>query len=248
VLTHLHIKNFAIIDASQLELESGMSALTGETGAGKSILLDALGMVLGSRASVDNIQEGAKRADITATFSLDQLPDVKQWLASQELDHGDEDSSADDECLVRRSLDRNGKSRASVNDIPVSVQTLRTLGEQLVAVHGQHAHQTLVKPADQRKLLDSFASGAQLAKVRKAFDIWHAAKTELTNSEEDAHARAQRIDLLSFQLQEFDDLDIGNTSIEDIESEHRWRASSEKLLSLSQDTLQSIDETAYPAL
>lgn len=248
MLTHLHIKHFAIIDASELELTSGMSALTGETGAGKSILLDALGLVLGARANTDSIQEGAKRADITASFSVEQLPAVQRWLIDHELENVDDDESAANECLIRRTLDRSGKSRATVNDIPVSVQTLRSLGEQLVSIHGQHAFQTMVKPADQRNLLDNFAGRAQLTKVSKAFSKWQEAQEALNSHEENAQMRAQRIDLLSFQLQEFDDLDIGNTAIADIESEHRWRASSERIMSLCQDTLKAIDDTAYPAL
>lgn len=248
MLTHLHIKNFAIIDASELELTSGMSALTGETGAGKSILLDALGLVLGARANTDAIREGAKRADITATFSLEKLPVVQQWLLEHELENVDEEYATDNDCLIRRTLDRNGKSRATVNDVPVSVQTLRALGEQLVAIHGQHAFQTMAKPADQRKLLDNYAGRAQLQKVSKAFHAWQEAQLALNSHEENAQARAQRIDLLSFQLQEFDELDIGTTSIADIESEHKWRASSDQIMSLSQDTLKAIDDTAYPAL
>ena len=248
MLTHLHIKHFAIIDASELELTSGMSALTGETGAGKSILLDALGLVLGARASIDSIQEGAKRADITATFSLEALPKVSQWLADHELDNVDDDETVADECLIRRTLDTNGKSRASINDIPVSVQTLRNLGEQLVTIHGQHAYQTMTRSADQRNLLDDYAGRAQVAKTLKAFTAWQQAQTTLSSHQTDAQSRIQRIDLLSFQLQEFDELDIGSTAISDIESEHRWRASSERIMSLSQDTLQAIDDTAYPAL
>jgi len=248
VLTHLRIKQFAIIDSSELELHSGMTALTGETGAGKSIMLDALGLVLGARASSDSIQQGAKRADISATFSLEHLPKVQQWLLEHELESSDIDEDISDECLIRRTLDTNGKSRATINDVPVSVQTLRTLGQQLVAIHGQHAYQTMAKPSDQRNLLDNFAGGAQLSNVKKAFDAWQLTHDALANSEENAHAKAQRLDLLSFQLQEFDELDIGTTSIADIESEHRWRASSERILSLSQDTLEAIDDKAYPAL
>ena len=248
MLTHLHIKHFAIIDSSELELHSGMTALTGETGAGKSIMLDALGLVLGARASSDSIQQGAKRADISATFSLELLPTAQQWLQTHELDNGDEDGTTAEDCLVRRTLDINGKSRATINDIPVSVQTLRALGQQLVAIHGQHAYQTMAKPADQRNLLDNFAGGKQLGKVKQAFTAWQQVHDALANSEENAHVKAQRLDLISFQLQEFDELDIGSTAIADIESEHRWRASSERILSLSQDTLQAIDDKAYPAL
>jgi DNA repair protein RecN (Recombination protein N) len=241
LLTHLHIRHFAIIDSSELELAQGMTALTGETGAGKSILLDALGLVLGSRASADSIQQGADRADITAIFNLDTLPGVAHWLREHELE-------AEEDCLVRRTLSSNGKSRATINDVPVSVQTLRELGEQLVAIHGQHAYQTLGKPAEQRQLLDRFAGGTQNDKVAAAYDAWKVANEALNNQEQHAATRAQRIDLLSFQLQEFDELDIGSATVEEIESEHRWLASSDRIMALAEQTLRAIDEVAAPAL
>ncbi|ASJ72463.1 DNA repair protein RecN [Granulosicoccus antarcticus] len=241
MLTHLHIRHFAIIDSSELELEPGMTALTGETGAGKSILLDALGLVLGARANTDSIQQGAERADITASFNLDQLPHVTQWLAANELD-------AEDDCLIRRSLSANGKSRATINDLPVSVQTLRALGEQLVTIHGQHAYQTLGKSAQQRQLLDRFAGGVQFDRVAKAYASWHVANEALVNQERNAAERSQRIDMLSFQLQEFDELDIGPNTVKDIESEHRWLASSDRILTLGEQSLQAIDDVACPAL
>lgn len=241
MLTHLHIRHFAIIDSSELELDAGMTALTGETGAGKSILLDALGLVLGARANADTIQQGADRADITASFNLDDLPAVNQWLLAHELD-------ADSECLVRRTLSSNGKSRATINDVPVSVQTLKALGEQLVTIHGQHAHQTLGKPAQQRSLLDRYAGGAQYQRVARAFDAWQLANEAVEDQERHAHERLQRIDLLSFQLQEFDELDIGAATVADIESEHRWLASSDRILALGEAALAAIDETAHPAL
>ncbi len=247
MLTHLHIKNFAIIDASELELEEGMSALTGETGAGKSILLDALGLVLGARANTDSIQQGATRAQISATFSLNELPLIKQWLVDNDLDNVDEPDALD-ECLIKRTLDQKGKSRATVNDIPVSIQTLKTLGLQLVSIHGQHAHQTLIKPSDQRNLLDQFAGDKPLIKVQTAFKAWQESQQLLESRESDERARAERLDLLSFQLREFDDLDIGSNSIKDIESEHQWRANSERIMGLSQQALTHLEDTAQPAL
>lgn len=241
MLTHLHIRHFAIIDSSELELDAGMTALTGETGAGKSILLDALGLVLGARASASSVQQDASRADITASFSLDKLAHVSDWLTKHELD-------ADDECLIRRTLNSNGKSRATINDVPVSAQSLRELGEKLVTIHGQHAYQTMSKPAEQRLLLDEFAGKKQCDSVAKAFIAWHQADAALSTHTQDAIARQQRIDLISFQLQEFDDLDIGQMSIEQIESEHRWLASAEKIIALGAAALEATEDTAYPAL
>ena len=241
MLTHLHIRHFAIIDSSELELDAGMTALTGETGAGKSILLDALGLVLGARANSDSVQQDQKRADITATFALDELPLVVQWLQAQQLD-------ADDECIVRRTLNSNGKSRASINDIPVSVQILAELGRQLVTIHGQHAHQSLGKSSEQRALLDNVAGTAQLKKVTNAYHAWKQADQALQNHEADSKAREQRLDLLSFQLQEFDELDIGKLSVQEIESEHQWLANADRIMALGAEVLEALDEQASPAL
>jgi len=241
MLTHLHIRHFAIIDSSELELEQGMTALTGETGAGKSILLDALGLSLGSRASASSVQQGASRADITASFNIEQLEQVSTWLAQHELE-------AEGECLIRRTLSSNGKSRATINDVPVPLQTLRELGQMLVTIHGQHAYQTMGKPSEQRQLLDDYAGSAQRDRVNRAFLAWRQANEVLLRHAEEAVAREQRMDLLSFQLQEFDDLDIGQLSIEQIESEHRWLASADRILALGTAALAATDDTAYPAL
>ncbi|MFK8082507.1 MAG: DNA repair protein RecN [Granulosicoccus sp.] len=241
MLTHLHIRHFAIIDTSEIELDAGMTALTGETGAGKSILLGALGLVLGARANSDSIQQGQKRADITATFALDAMPQLRQWLKDNELD-------AEDECILRRTLNANGKSRATINDVPVPLQTLSELGKHLVSIHGQHAHQTLGKSSEQRQLLDNVAGSAQLDKVTAAYQAWKRASDALLSHESDAQSRLQRTDLISFQLQEFDELDIGNMTIEAIESEHQWLANADRIMALGNEILSRLDEQAYPAL
>lgn len=241
MLTHLHIRHFAIIDSSELELGDGMTALTGETGAGKSILLDALGLVLGGRASSESIQQGQKRADITATFNLELLPAVVAWLEQHELD-------TDSECIVRRTLNSSGKSRATINDIPVSVNTLSELGRQLVTIHGQHAHQSLGKNNEQRAMLDAVAGTAQLQKVEQAFRLWQQSDEKLRHHEQDARNREQRIDLLCFQLREFDELDLGSVSIDSIESEHQWLANSERIMALGHEILDCLNDQAAPAL
>lgn len=241
MLTDLHIRHFAIIDSSELELATGMTALTGETGAGKSILLDALGLVLGERASADSVQQGKSRADITATFNLTNNPVVLAWLQQHDLD-------SDDECIIRRTLNSNGKSRATINDIPVSVNILNTLGQQLVAIHGQNTHQGISRRSEQQKLLDDYAPSGQLEKVQSAFDAWKAAELACDEYSNLAAARSQRLDLVSFQLLEFDDLDLGSMSFEQIESEHQWLANADRIISLGSVALQALDEQSYPAL
>ena len=239
MLNHLHVTDFAIIDDTELELGAGMTALTGETGAGKSILLDALGLVLGARASPGEIREGAQRAEIAASF--DASEDVLAWLRERELD-------ADGECLLRRTVGANGKSRASVNGHAVTAQLLRELGARLVAVHGQNAHQALARPAEQRRLLDAWRPSKHAPEVARRFDAWRDAEARLAAALDASAATEQRVDLLRFQLQEFDELDTGGASAEDIEAEHRWLANVERLASLGAEALGALEEGAEPAL
>lgn len=234
MLNHIHIRHFAIIDETELELHQGMTALTGETGAGKSILLDALGQVLGARSSADNIQQSADRAEVSASFDIDQLPHVKQWLVDHDLDD-------DDQCLLRRVLTRTGKNRSTVNGRPVSTQMQRELGDQLLSIHGQNEHQQLAKPAAQRQLLDAFSKSPLPTQVAKAYDAWNTANKRLIAASDDTQATQDRLDLLQFQLQEFDALDIGGVTITDIETEHRWLASSDKLMHLCNAALLELD-------
>jgi len=240
MLNHIHIRHFAIIDQTELELQAGMTALTGETGAGKSILLDALGQVLGGRSSTDNIQQGADRAEVTASFDIENQPLIKQWLANNDLDD-------DEECLLRRVLTRTGKNRSTVNGRPVSNQVLRELGNQLLSIHGQNEHQQLAKPAAQRQLLDDYAKSPLPAQVQKAYDAWHQANDKLKAITNDSTATQNRLDLVQFQLQEFDALDIGGTNISDIESEHRWLASADRIMQLSNDAITALDSESGAA-
>lgn len=234
MLNHIDIRHFAIIDETELELNSGMTALTGETGAGKSILLDALSQVLGARSSADNIQQSADRAEVSASFDIDKLPKIKQWLIDNDLDD-------DDQCLLRRVLSRAGKNRSSVNGRPVSTQMQRELGNQLLSIHGQNEHQQLAKPLAQRHLLDAFSKSPLPAQVAKAYDSWNTANKRLIAANDDSQASQDRLDLVQFQLQEFDAVDIGGVSIVDIETEHRWLASADKLMQLNDSALASID-------
>jgi len=234
MLNHIDIRHFAIIDETELELNAGMTALTGETGAGKSILLDALGQVLGARSSADNIQQSADRAEVSASFDIDKLPQIKRWLVANDLDD-------DDQCLLRRVLTRSGKNRSSINGRPVSTQMQRELGNQLLSIHGQNEHQQLAKPLAQRNLLDAFSKSPLPAQVAKAYDAWSTANKRLIAANSDTRASQDRLDLVQFQLQEFDAVDIGGVSIVDIETEHRWLASADQLMQLNESALHAID-------
>jgi DNA repair protein RecN (Recombination protein N) len=199
MLAELAVKNFSLLDDLRWELGGGLVALTGETGAGKSLLLDALGLALGRRADCGQVRRGADRLGVSARFE-GVGPRVKALLREGGL--LDED---DDALLLRREIDASGKSKAFVNDRPVNVSTLARLGELLVYAHGQNEQQVLLRPAEQRRLLDGFGGlNSVAAEVDAAFSAWREAQAQrdaLTLSEQE---RAQRLDLYRFQKKELD--------------------------------------------
>src|SRR5215470_3114886 len=167
MLRALSIRDYVIVERLDLELAAGFTALTGETGAGKSILVDALALALGGRADAVVVRAGAQRAEVSADFDTRGASDVREWLATQELDDGD------GACVVRRTIDATGRSRAFVNGRPATAAQLRDLGERLVDIHGQHEHQLLLKRDRQRMLLDAFAGATPLAKeVAARYSEW----------------------------------------------------------------------------
>jgi DNA repair protein RecN (Recombination protein N) len=245
MLTRIHIRDFAIIEELELELGAGMTALTGETGAGKSILIDALGLVLGDRGDAGVIRDGAKRAEISAEFDLSVLPDVSAWLAERELDD-------DGDCGVRRTINADGRSRGYINGRPAQMSVLRELGEQLVDIHGQHEHQSLLKREVQRELLDAFGElDAQRAAVAAAHEEWSAARDRLERIGSDADTRAGRIDLLRYQVREFDALALQRGEMAQLEAEHRRLANAGRLLETGQRLLHLLhdeDDSAHGLL
>jgi DNA repair protein RecN (Recombination protein N) len=200
VLVTLQVRDFAIVDRIEVEFEPGMTVLTGETGAGKSILVDALGLVLGERGSGKLVRAGAKRAEFSAEFDVSALPAARDWLEDQSLDDGDE-------CLVRRVINADGRSRAFINGNAVPVQQLKTLGEMLIDIHGQHFHQSLARRSVQRDLLDHYGGLQDLrARTAAAFAKWKSMLERLVALQSADADRASRVDLLTFQLQELDSL------------------------------------------
>ena len=196
MLTHLQISNFAVIDRVEIEFDKGMTVLTGETGAGKSILVDALGLVLGDRADSSVVRSGAKTAEIVASFDVRDNRQALEWLEEQAID-------TEDGLVLRRSISAEGRSRAFVNSISVPLQSLRGLAEHLVEIHGQHAHQSLGRPSAQCELVDAVGKHQDtLGETAMRFAAWRDAVAELETLQAAAEERASRLDLLRYQSDE----------------------------------------------
>jgi len=169
MLKFLSIRDFVIVDSLELDFSSGFTALTGETGAGKSILIDALSLALGERGDTAMVRNGCERAEISAEFDTSNLPNLQGWLREQELE-GDADV-----CLLRRVLDANGRTRGFINGRSATLQQMREAGAHLLDIHGQHAHQSLLRPDAQRDLLDGYAGlGREAEALALLFRDWQA--------------------------------------------------------------------------
>jgi DNA repair protein RecN (Recombination protein N) len=224
VLTSLTIKNFTLVDHLDLEFAPGMTAITGETGAGKSLVLGALAMALGDRGDSDRIRAGADRAEVSASFTIANNPLAAQWLADNDLGDGDE-------CLLRRTLTAEGRSRGFINGQPATMQQLQQLGELMIDIHSQHEHQSLLKRDTHRRLLDLFADGGQQAdEVARLHGDWHRVQRQLEQRESHADEIAARQVLLQFQLEELDALDLGDQELDALEREQHRLANAEQIL------------------
>ena len=225
MLSHLTIRSLAVIDSLELDCAPGTTALTGETGAGKSILVDALGLLLGARAGADMIRDGAERAEVCGVFETAANAPVRAWLAERELDDGS------GECIVRRVVGPGSRSRAFVNDRPTPAQALRELGERLVDIHGQHAHHLLLDRDRQRLLLDDFGGHhALLDRIADTAGRWQALRRELAGLTAPDTDRASRLDFLRFQLGELEGLALGADEPEQLAAEQRRLANAGSIL------------------
>ncbi|WP_240906769.1 DNA repair protein RecN [Sutterella wadsworthensis] len=214
MLTTLNLKDFVIVDQLSLDLSTGFTVLTGETGAGKSILIDAIQLIRGARADADMVRKGAERANIIAEFMPSE--EALRWLETNDL----QDSSAST-VLVRRSIDKNGRSRAWINGITVTLSQLKELGDTFVDIQGQHAHQLLLKTQNQLKLLDAYAENtAQLEAVKKAFATWNAKAKRLEEASSSAEVRTAKIEQLTWLLEDLSTLAPKKGEWESLNEEH----------------------------
>ena len=224
MLTYLGIRDFAIIDELALELGPGLTALTGETGAGKSIVVDALALAAGGRAAADVVRQGAERAEIAATFDIGARTAARRWLESQAID-------CEGECILRRVVGRDGRSRAFINGQPVPLQTLRELGEQLVDIHGQQEFVSLTRRAAQLELLDAHGRHEALTQqVRDGHERWRALRAEWEELAAAGRDRDARLELLRYQVHELQALALKGAEIPDLLAEQRRHAHSGRLI------------------
>jgi DNA repair protein RecN (Recombination protein N) len=251
MLRHIHIRHFAIVDELTLDLQPGMTVLTGETGAGKSILLDALGLALGDRAESGTIRANAARAEVSADFDISALPTAQDWLQAHELDE-------EQQCLIRRTVSKDGRSKGYINGHPVPMHSLRELGEQLVDIHGQHAHQSLLRREVQRQALDGYASGQNnkpgrehsklLAATGQCFSRWQQLNNQLTQLQASREQRDDRLELLQYQVEELRTLDLAASELAELENEHARLANLNQLRQSGEAILAGLSDDQSGAI
>ncbi len=232
MLTHLSVQNYTLVDQLDLEIQAGMTVITGETGAGKSILLDALGQTLGNKADSERVRRGAERADIRASFDIKRVAGAQQWLEDNDLNDGK--GSIDSECLLRRVITREGRSRGYINGQPATLTQLRQLGEHLIDIHSQHEHQSLLKKDTHRRLLDDFGQqSALLTDIQQTFQHWQQQLKHYRQLNDNAAEASARFQLLSYQVEELEQLDLQDNELAELEREQKRLANGEEILQTS---------------
>ena len=239
MLTQLTINNFAIVRQLEIELAKGMSVITGETGAGKSIAIDALGLCLGQRIETSMVREGQERAEICATFFIEPTDPAYQWLQEQELQDPDNPS----DCILRRVINADGRSKAFINSTPVSASQLKEIGQYLIHINGQHASQLLLKNDYQLQLVDSFAHHHNLlAQMREDYRAWKNLQTQVKTFQQKVAENEAKKQLLQYQVEELDEFALRPNEYLELEEDQRRLSNSEQLTQLSQSALQLLSE------
>ena len=237
MLVHLAVNNYAIVDNLELDLGGGMSVITGETGAGKSIMLDALALTLGDRADSGAVRPGSDKADILATFDISDIPEARQWLDERDL------TQEDEQVILRRVITAEGRSRGYINGSPCPQQDLRALGEMLIDIHSQHEHQSLLKTDTHRRLLDEYAGAGELARqVQLAAQRCRQTEKALLQASRQSEEQSARQQLLAYQLDELDNLSLQDGELEELENEQRQLASADQILHSCQQVINICSE------
>ncbi len=235
MLRHIAIRDYAIIDQLEVSLQDGLTVLTGETGAGKSIIVDALGLVLGDRADTGAVRQGADSAEISASFDVNPGGAAAEWLNANDL------SDAED-CILRRVVGADGRSRGYINGRPAPLGQMRELGELLVDIHGQHEHQSLLRRDIQMQLLDAHGGHqSAVSATAEGYEQWREADAAWTRLNEATKDRAARLELLRFQVRELEALGLAEGELEELEVEHARLANSGRLLEAAQSALSLSD-------
>lgn len=237
MLVHLSVHNYAIVEHLDLELAAGMTVITGETGAGKSIMLDALSLALGDRADSGVVRPGADKADILASFDVSAIAEARDWLAERDLEQ-------DGPCILRRVITAEGRSRGYINGTPCPLGDLKALGELLIDIHSQHEHQSLLKADTHRRLLDEFAGSQDLARqVQLAAQRWKQTRQELDRLSRSGNEQRARHQLLSYQLDELENLALGENELESLEAEHKTLSNAGALMGACRQVLEMCSES-----
>jgi DNA repair protein RecN (Recombination protein N) len=236
MITQLTINNFAIVDQFLVDFTSGMTAITGETGAGKSIAIDALGLCLGNRSDASSIRYGADRVDISASFVLDDTPAAFAWLSENQLDEGNE-------CILRRVINQDGRSKAFINGRAVPISQLKDLGQMLIQIHGQHEHQRLLRSDYQQLLLNHYMNEPTLlAQMQQAYKQWKEATRAYQQYQTSRQERDAHMQLLQYQLKELNEFSPISGEYQQIDEEYKRLSNSEQLINLSQQSVMLLDE------
>jgi DNA repair protein RecN (Recombination protein N) len=246
MLRFLNIRDFVIVDRMEVEFGRGFTVLTGETGAGKSILIDALSLSLGERSDAGQVRNGSKRAEISAEFDVSESPELLVWLRENDLEgHGDEDNV----CLMRRVIEAGGRSRGFINGRPATLQQLRMAGGKLVDIHGQHEHQSLLRTEEQRDLLDRFSGSRELVKeVATGFRHWQGLQKRRIEWEQNASSFEQEREELELQSRELLTLNFSSDEWQALKSDHSRLAHSASLIEAVHKCLEILSESESASL
>jgi DNA repair protein RecN (Recombination protein N) len=240
MLRFLSIRDFVIVDHMDLEFAPGFTVLTGETGAGKSILIDALSLVLGERSDANDVRNGCERAEISAEFDIGGLPELADWLHENGFESDGDDSGV---CLVRRTVDVGGRSRSFINGRSATLQQLRAVGEKLVDIHGQHAHQAMLRGEAQRDLLDAFSGSHKLARaVSEVYRHWQSLQQRRLTWEQNAVIFLQEREQLEWQVSEISELNFSLDEWQILQTEHSRLSHAASLLEATQMGLEVLSE------